>query len=47
LRDGSQRDIHNTRKITAVIADGRLFDRDALDRMLKEVEAYAKNLKSN
>jgi len=40
-------DIHNTRKIVAVIANGRLFDRAALDRILKEVEAYAKNLKSN
>jgi imidazolonepropionase-like amidohydrolase len=40
-------DIHNSRKITAVIANGRLFDRAALDRMLKEVAAYAKNLKSN
>ncbi len=40
-------DIHNSRKITAVIANGRLFDRAALDRILKEVEAYAKNLKSN
>jgi imidazolonepropionase-like amidohydrolase len=40
-------DIHNTRKITAVIANGRLFDRAALDRILKEVEAYAKKLKSN
>jgi len=40
-------DIHNTRKIVAVIANGRLFDRAALDRILKEVAAYAKNLKSN
>jgi imidazolonepropionase-like amidohydrolase len=40
-------DIHNTRKITAVIANGRLFDRAALDRILKEVAAYAKNLNSN
>ena len=35
-------DIRNTRKITAVIANGRLFDRAALDRMLKEVESAAK-----
>jgi imidazolonepropionase-like amidohydrolase len=41
------KDIHNTRKITAVIANGRLYDRAALDRMLKGVEAYAKNLQSN
>jgi imidazolonepropionase-like amidohydrolase len=40
-------DIRNTRKIVAVIANGRLFDRAALDRILKEVAAYAKNLKSN
>jgi hypothetical protein len=40
-------DIHNTRKITAVIANGRVFDRAALDRMLREVATYAKNLKSN
>src|SRR3984893_15586976 len=35
-------DIHNTKKITAVIANGRLYDRPALDRMLKDVEAAAK-----
>ncbi len=35
-------DIHNTKKITAVIANGRLFDRAALDRILKQVEAVAK-----
>jgi adenine deaminase len=35
-------DIHNTKKITAVIANGRLFDRAALDRILKQVEAAAK-----
>jgi imidazolonepropionase-like amidohydrolase len=40
-------DIHNATKITAVIANGRLYDRAALDRMLKEVATYAKNLKSN
>jgi imidazolonepropionase-like amidohydrolase len=34
-------DIHNTRQITAVIANGRLFDRAALNRMLKDVEAAA------
>jgi imidazolonepropionase-like amidohydrolase len=35
-------DIHNTKKITAVIANGRLFDRAALDRILTQVEAAAK-----
>src|ERR1700719_3026857 len=35
-------DIHNTRKITLVIANGRLFDRAALDRILTQVEAAAK-----
>jgi imidazolonepropionase-like amidohydrolase len=39
--------IQNTRKVTAVIVNGRVFDRAALDRMLKEVATYAKNLKSN
>jgi imidazolonepropionase-like amidohydrolase len=39
--------IHNTRKITAVIANGRLFDRAALDRMLKDVEAAAKKAPTN
>src|SRR5258708_3397851 len=36
-------DIHNTKKITAVIAKGRLFDRAALDRILTQVEAAAKS----
>jgi imidazolonepropionase-like amidohydrolase len=36
-------DIHNTKKITAVIANGRLFDRAALDRILKQVESAAKH----
>jgi imidazolonepropionase-like amidohydrolase len=35
-------DIHNTQKISAVIADGRLYDRAALDQMLAGVEASAK-----
>ena len=38
-------DIHNTRKIKAVIVNGRVFDRAALDRMLKQAATYAKNLK--
>ncbi len=35
-------DIHNTRKIEAVIANGRLFDRASLDAVLTQVEASAK-----
>jgi imidazolonepropionase-like amidohydrolase len=35
-------DIHNTQKIAAVFADGRFFDRAALDRILSGVEAAAK-----
>ena len=31
-------DIRNTKRIAAVVANGRLFDRPALDRMLREVE---------
>jgi imidazolonepropionase-like amidohydrolase len=38
-------DIHNTQKISAVIADGRLYDRAALDQMLVGVEASAKQQK--
>jgi imidazolonepropionase-like amidohydrolase len=40
-------DIRNTRQITAVIANGRLFDRPALDRILKNVEAASKKVPSN
>ena len=40
-------DIHNTRKITAVIVNGRVFDRAALDRMLKQVEAAAQKVRAN
>ena len=36
-------DIRNTTKINAVIANGRLFDRAALDRMLSEAENAAKS----
>ncbi len=39
-------DIRNTRKITAVIANGRLFNRAALDRILKQVESAAKTSRS-
>lgn len=38
-------DIRNTQKITAVIANGRFFDRAALDHILKQVEASAKQQK--
>jgi len=38
-------DIHNTRKITAVVANGRLFDRSELDRLLEQAEAAAKRVK--
>jgi hypothetical protein len=34
-------DIHNTRKIHAVMLGGRLLDRPALDRMLAEVKSAA------
>lgn len=35
-------DIHNTKKIAAVLVNGRLFDRSALDRILTLVESAAK-----
>jgi imidazolonepropionase-like amidohydrolase len=35
-------DIHNTKKIRAVIVNGRFFDRAALDRILRQVEFAAK-----
>jgi imidazolonepropionase-like amidohydrolase len=38
-------DIRNTRKINAVMTNGRLFDRAALDRVLTDVEAAAKRQK--
>ena len=38
-------DIHNTTKISAVVANGRLFDRKELDAMLADVEAAAKKVK--
>ncbi len=34
-------DIHNSRKIRAVVLDGRYFSRDSLDEILKKVEAAA------
>ena len=39
------KDIRNTQKINAVVADGRLFDRVALDQILRTVEAAAKRQK--
>jgi imidazolonepropionase-like amidohydrolase len=36
-------DISNTQRIRAVIARGRLFDREALDRLLEEAEAAARS----
>ncbi len=38
-------DIHNTRKISAVVADGRLFERAGLDLILEQVQQAAKNPK--
>ena len=35
-------DIHNTRKIGAVVLGGRLFDRSALDELLKGAEQRAR-----
>jgi imidazolonepropionase-like amidohydrolase len=35
-------DIHNTAKISAVVANGRLLDRASLDQMLADAEAAAK-----
>ena len=39
------KDIRNTQKINAVVADGRLFDRVALDQILASAEAAAKRQK--
>jgi len=36
-------DIHNTRKISAVILNGRLLDRADLDKMLNQIADYAKS----
>ena len=35
------RDVRNTQRINAVVSNGRLWDRPALDRLLREVEAAA------
>jgi imidazolonepropionase-like amidohydrolase len=45
LRANPLDDIHNTQKIDAVIANGRLFDRAALDGLLAQVEVSAKHPK--
>jgi imidazolonepropionase-like amidohydrolase len=37
LEDDPLRDIENTRRIAAVVANGRYLDREELDRMLREV----------
>jgi imidazolonepropionase-like amidohydrolase len=37
-------DIHNTTTVRAVVADGRLYDRAALDGLLRGVEAAAKTV---
>jgi imidazolonepropionase-like amidohydrolase len=34
-------DVRNTQRINAVISNGRLFDRKALDKMLAQAEAAA------
>jgi imidazolonepropionase-like amidohydrolase len=42
LLDGNPlKDINNTRKINAVVVNGRLLDRRALDKLLAQVEAAA------
>jgi imidazolonepropionase-like amidohydrolase len=38
-------DIKNTQKINVVIANGRIFDRAALDNLLKQVETAVKEQK--
>jgi imidazolonepropionase-like amidohydrolase len=38
-------DIHHTCKISAVVVNGRVLDRKALDQLLQQVEASAKSLK--
>ncbi len=45
LRANPLDDIHNTQKIDAVIANGRFFDRAALDGLLAQVETSAKHPK--
>src|SRR3984957_12463209 len=45
LRANPLEDIHNTRKISAVVAQGRLYDRAGLDQILEQVQAAAKRQK--
>jgi imidazolonepropionase-like amidohydrolase len=45
LRANPLEDIRNTQKINVVIAQGRLFDRAALDQILMKVEAAARRQK--
>ncbi len=45
LRANPLEDIRNTQKINVVIAEGRLFDRAALDQILMKVEAAARRPK--
>jgi hypothetical protein len=45
LRANPLEDIRNTQKINVVIAQGRLFDRAALDQILMQVEAAARRQK--
>jgi imidazolonepropionase-like amidohydrolase len=42
LRANPLADIHNTTQIEAVIANGHLYDRKALDNLLSQIEAAAK-----
>jgi hypothetical protein len=42
LRENPLQDIRNTRKISTVVANGRLFDRPALDQILTNVELAAR-----
>jgi imidazolonepropionase-like amidohydrolase len=42
LRENPLKDIRNTRTINVVVAQGRVFDRAALDRVLTKVEIKAK-----
>jgi imidazolonepropionase-like amidohydrolase len=40
-------DIRHTKRIDAVIANGRLFDRAALDRLLADAERAARDVTTN
>jgi imidazolonepropionase-like amidohydrolase len=47
LSQNPLKDIRNTRKISMVLANGRLFDRPALDQILTNVELAAKRPNQN